>query len=222
MPLINIVVRNKCKNDYRSSNATNVTAKRKQFQYLKFMFSLFHVHVSPFAGTLRTNIMTSSRLLPIGLPALWDKALCHNYKNPNPLSHGVFGTNYKMSTMSARSWRSGLWTVYRRTTSCGSLSCSCYILASHAGVFRGARFSSLPTGRDEKRAVISTQFPLPLPAPNPRPWTVVSVLVKTCVGHNTAESQLWKSGLIFSLKTAQTRKEKKDERLALPWSVFCR
>ena len=53
-----MVVRNKCKKDYRSSNATYAAAKRKQFQYLKFMFSLFHVHVSPFPGTLRTNIMT--------------------------------------------------------------------------------------------------------------------------------------------------------------------
>ena len=59
VPVINIVVRNKCKKDYRSSNATNVAAKRKQFQYLKFMFSLFHVHVTPFPGTLRTNIMTT-------------------------------------------------------------------------------------------------------------------------------------------------------------------
>ena len=36
--------------------------------------------------------MTSSQLV------------CQLYKNPNSLSHGVFGTNYKMSTMSARSW----------------------------------------------------------------------------------------------------------------------
>ena len=52
--------------------------------------SCFHY----FPGTLRTNIMTSSQLV------------CQLYKNPNSLSHGVFGTNYKMSTMSARSWRS--------------------------------------------------------------------------------------------------------------------
>ena len=29
-------------------------------------------------------------------------------------------------------------------------------LASHAGVFRGARFSTLPVGRDEKRAPLKT------------------------------------------------------------------
>ena len=29
-------------------------------------------------------------------------------------------------------------------------------VASHAGVFRGARFSSLPTGRDERRASLKT------------------------------------------------------------------
>ena len=144
MPLINVVVRNKCKKDYRSSNATYAAAKRKQFQYLKFMFSLFHVHVSLFPGTLRTNIMwfasksilgdpgadkggegkskraekytflraifsarldfPSSQLSAPGSPRMRQISL--TIKTPTPSPTVYFGTNYKMSTMSARSWRS--------------------------------------------------------------------------------------------------------------------
>ena len=104
--------------------------------------SCFHY----FPGTLRTNIMTSSQLV------------CQLYKNPNSLSHGVFGTNYKMSTMSARSWRS-YGKIEDHEQFIG--------IRLHAAVFLAPAISSPPTqaflgelifhpyvlvGRDEKRA----------------------------------------------------------------------
>ena len=66
---------------------------------------------------------------------------------------------------------------------------ACYILASLAGVFRGARFSSLLWG-GMKNPCFHPVFPTP-PLPVPRALYSRVSPVKTCVGgHNTAEKIL--------------------------------
>ena len=153
--------------------------------------------------------------LPIGLPAQSVRALCprqvsiflafliQRYKNPT-LSPKLYlqNVNHKCSISTILRKNRGPRTVYRHTASCGSLSCPW--------------------------CLTSTKFPLPLPTPQPGPCitesALVTPLVKTCEGgHNTAEKMLGEvCGWIFSLKMAQTHKKRRDEHLALPWSVFCR
>ena len=84
-----------------------------------------------------------------------------------------------------------------------------------------ARFSSLPVGRDEKY-MLPPSFPYPSPPRTQGPvqscqswWRLVSAAI-------TQLKVSCECGWIFSLKTAQTRKERRDEHLALPWPVCCR
>ena len=121
------------------------------------------------------------------------------YKNPTPSPMVYLQNVYRERSISTILQKNrGLRTVYRHTASCGSLSWPW--------------------------CLTSTQFPLPLPTPHPGPCVIELSLVKTCEGgHNTADKILGEvCGWIFSLKMAQTRKKRRDEHLALPWSVFCR
>ena len=84
-------------------------AKRGQFQCMKFIFSLYHLHVSPFLmqqTTLKSSPAPNWFASSIGQSAVSPASLHFSrlphppLKKPNSLPHGVFGTNYKMSTMS--------------------------------------------------------------------------------------------------------------------------
>ena len=178
-------------------------AKRRQFQYMKFIFSLFHLHVSPSLmqqTTSKTFPAQSVRALcPWKSPFFSPSSSTARYKNPTPFPMVYLqNVSRERSISTILQKNRGLRTVYRHTASCGSLSCPW--------------------------CLTSTQFPLPLPTPHPGPCVIELSLVKTCEGgHNTAEKILGEvCGWIFSLKTAQTRKKRRDEHLALPWSVFCR
>ena len=96
------------------------------------MFSLFPGYI-----TFKYNDQ-----LPIGLPAQW-VLLKPQLPLPRCVWNQLQNVYHERSILTIVRKNRGLWTVYRHTASCGSLSCSCYILASHAGVFRGAHFSSV-------------------------------------------------------------------------------
>ena len=196
---------NKCKKDHRSSKR-NFCSQRKEGSssiwnsYFHYFFFMFHLPSS-------SKLLKKLSQLPIGLPAQSVRALpskppffspsssTARYKNPTPSPMVYLQNVYRERSISTILQKNrGLRTVYRHTASCGSLSWPW--------------------------CLTSTQFPLPLPTPHPGPCVIELSLVKHS-WKNTGRS-LTVCGWIFSLKTAQTRKKRRDEHLALPWSVFCR
>ena len=203
MPLI-IIVRNKCKKYHRSSKRSFCSQRKEgssSIWHSYFHYFIFMFHLLSCSKPLK-NFPSSHRLErcdPGKSPFFSPSSPTARYKNPTPSPMVYLQNVYRERSISTILQKNrGLRTVYRHTASCGSLSWPW--------------------------CLTSTQFPLPLPTPHAGPCVIELSLVKTCEGgHNTAEKILGEvCGWIFSLKTAQTRKKRRDEHLALPWSVFCR